>query len=81
MEQSQKVAGTIENAYQLEMARKKALLQCFISEGITPPKPETVEPTPTSSAAPPATPSKEDEGKEMSDKEAVDLVKVGKQAR
>jgi len=77
LEQSQKVAATIENAYSLEMARKKALLQCFIAEGLTPPKPETAEPTPTSSAAPPATPARSEDDKEMSDQEAVDLVKVG----
>lgn len=82
LEQSQKVAGTIEAAFQLEMARKKALLHCFLSEGIDPPAPEAAEPTPTgSAAAPPSTPARAQGGEEgapeMSDQEAVDLVKVG----
>lgn len=64
------------------MARKKALLQCFLSEGIDPPAPEAAEPMPTgSAAAPPTTPVRAQEGEggasEMSDEEAVDLVKVG----
>mmetsp|Transcript_25331 Transcript_25331/g.63416 ORF Transcript_25331/g.63416 Transcript_25331/m.63416 type:complete len:184 (-) Transcript_25331:440-991(-) len=78
LEQSQKVASTIDKAYQVEMARKKALLRCFISENIQPPAPEAAEPMPTGSATAPAVTAETGVGasQEMSDQEAVDLVKL-----
>jgi hypothetical protein len=57
LEQSQKVAGTIEAAFQLEMARKKALLQCFLAEKITPPAPEAAPDIPTGANLTPNTPA------------------------
>ena len=74
MEQANKVAATIDAAYQLEMARKKALLQTFLAEGMSPPAPEKAEPTPTGDVAPPAPVDAAADG-EMSDQEAVDLAK------
>lgn len=43
LEQSERVAATIGAAYDVEMARKRALLRCFVEHGITPPAPETRE--------------------------------------
>lgn len=39
LEQSERVAATIGAAYDVEMARKRALLRCFVEHGITPPAP------------------------------------------
>ena len=43
LEQSERVAATIGAAYDVEMARKRALLRCFVEHGITLPAPETRE--------------------------------------
>lgn len=43
LEQSERVAATIGAAYDVEMARKRALLRCFMEHGLTPPAPEQRE--------------------------------------
>jgi len=47
LEQSQKVAATIDAALAVEMTRKRALLGCFLSNEMTPPAPAAAAPTPT----------------------------------
>ena len=43
LEQSERVAATIGAAYDVEMARKRTLLRCFMEHGLTPPAPEQRE--------------------------------------
>ena len=47
LEQSQRVAATIDAALAAEMDRKRALLSAFIARGVAPPKPEHAEETST----------------------------------
>lgn len=43
LEQSERVAATIGAAYDVELARKRALLRCLLDHGIPPPAPEMRE--------------------------------------
>ena len=47
LEQSEKVAASVEAAHATEMTRKRALLSAFVASGTTPPAPATRGETPT----------------------------------
>jgi hypothetical protein len=74
LEQSQRVAATIDAALAAELDRKRALLSAFIARGVAPPKPEHAEETPTLNVSV-NTPAAEKDESEMTDEEAREHAK------
>ena len=74
LEQSQRVAATIDAALAAEMDRKRALLSAFIARGVAPPKPEHAEETPTLNVSMNTSAAEKDES-EMTDEEACEHAK------
>ena len=79
LEQSEKVAASVEAAHATEMTRKRALLSAFVASGTTPPAPATRDETPTqnvsTNVAKTATANDGDAAEEMTDEQTLEMAK------
>ena len=79
LEQSEKVAASVEAAHATEMTRKRALLSAFVASGTTPPAPATRDETPTqnvsTNVAKTATANDGDAAAEMTDEQTLEMAK------